>query len=126
MDDTKKLMHAREATLFDIVKGFVERSAKDDDLSPLVAYAEAVVAEIESRDPMPAGWNRPAPATRSGLVATLRDALAHVQDGDSWEGTISWSMPTDEPELEGSEFGLIARYRIGNLQGQGGVRVYQP
>jgi hypothetical protein len=33
-------------------------------------------------------------------------------------------MPTDEPELEGADFGVLARYRIGNLDGQGSLRVF--
>lgn len=78
----------------------------------------------EALDTLPAGWNRPAPASTDELESTLRDALEHVVIGDSWEGTITWSMPLDEPELEGAEFGLVARYRVGNLQGQGGLRVF--
>ena len=80
----------------------------------------------EQDDPMPAGWNRPAPADANQLVEVLEDVLTLVREGDSWEGFVQWSMPTDEPELEGADFGLIARYRIGNLAGQGGLRVYSP
>lgn len=82
------------------------------------------VAQFVERDAMPAGWNRPAPASTSELVRTLLDVVSRVHAGDSWEGTITYCMPTDEPELEGADFGLVARYRIGNLDGQGGLRVF--
>jgi hypothetical protein len=62
-------------------------------------------------DTLEPGWNRPAPANVDDVVGVL-------------EGTITWTMPTDEPELEDAAFGMVARYRIGNLQGQGGLRVY--
>src|SRR4051794_117312 len=70
------------------------------------------------------GWNVPAPCTQAELVSVLEDALERVRAGDSWEGTITWVMPTDEAWLQISEFGLIARYRIGNSLGQGGLRAF--
>ena len=88
---------------------------------------ELVQRELDAfveRDAMPAGWNRPAPASLAELVDVLHDAYDRVAEGDSWEGTITWTMPTDEPELEGADFGLMARYRIGNRDGQGGLRVF--
>jgi hypothetical protein len=88
---------------------------------------ELVQRELDAfveRDPMPAGWNRPAPASTGELVRVLLDAVARVHAGDSYEGTITWVMPTDEPELEGADFGVLARYRIGNLDGQGSLRVF--
>jgi hypothetical protein len=87
------------------------------------------------------GWNLPAPADKVQLVALLEDALRHIRADDSFEGSIVWTMPTDEAWLypEGttfddngfpedsarpSDFGVIARYRIGNSEGQGGMRAY--
>src|SRR4051794_23244206 len=70
------------------------------------------------------GWNVPAPCTQAELVSVLEDALEHVRAGDSREGTITWIMPTDEACLQDSEFGLIARYRIGNGLGQGGLGAF--
>jgi hypothetical protein len=75
-------------------------------------------------DTLEPGWNRPAPANVDDVVGVLEDAAERVAMGDSFEGTITWTMPTDEPELEDAAFGMVARYRIGNLQGQGGLRVY--
>jgi len=82
---------------------------------------------LDAEDPMSAaGWNRPAPATVEQLLDVLEDVRAAVAEGDSFEGFVAWSMPDpDEPELAGADFGLVARYRIGNLQGQGGLRVFQ-
>lgn len=70
------------------------------------------------------GWNLPAPASKEELVEVLKDALLSVGRGDSFEGSITWSMPTDEPWLQDADFGLVARYRIGNLDGQGGLRAF--
>src|SRR4051794_38107641 len=75
-------------------------------------------------DGMDYGWNVPAPCTKAELVSVLEDALARVRGGDSWEGTITWVMPTDEAWLQSSEYGLSARYRIGNSHGQSGVRTF--
>jgi hypothetical protein len=96
----------------------------DDAASSLFTYAQHV-RQVESvPDPMPPGWNRLAPASQAELEDVLHDALERVIAGDSYEGTITWTMPTDEPELEHADFGLVARYRIGNLAGQGGLRVF--
>lgn len=87
---------------------------------------EDLLQVLDHEDPMSrAGWNRPAPADTEDVLGVLAEAAERVAIGDSFEGFITWVMPTDEPELEGSEFGLIARYRIGNLDGQGGLRVYE-
>lgn len=75
-------------------------------------------------DGMDLGWNVPAPATTDEVVAVLEDVLAVVRAGDSFEGFVAYSMPTDEPWLEGADFGLQARYRVGNSMGQGGLSVF--
>jgi len=85
---------------------------------------ERDTVQFVERDDMPAGWNRPAPASTSELVRVLLDVVSRVHMGDSFEGTITYTMPTDEPELAGADFALVARYRIGNLDGQGGLRVF--
>jgi hypothetical protein len=98
----------------------------DVRLQPLFAFAEHVRKAHDVPDPMPAGWNRPAPAGKADVVRVLLNAAVRVDAGDSFEGTITWEMPMDEPELDGADFGLIARYRVGNLDGQGGMKVWQP
>ena len=102
------------------------RDAGASALDDLFLFATEVQRVEGVPDPMPAGWNRPARASQRDVARVLLEAASRVEIGDSFEGTITWTMPTDEPELEGSEFGLIARYRVGNLDGQGGVRVWQP
>src|SRR4051794_22281331 len=92
---------------------------------------------------MDLGWNVPAPADKEELISVLEDVLALIRADDSFEGTITWSMPTDEPWLTEvdedaiargvdrewarkptADFGLVARYRIGNSLGQGGLRAF--
>lgn len=102
-------------------------------------------------DEMDLGWNEPAPASKAELLAVLSDALNCVRADDSLEGFIAWSVPIpdpvpcgcggknescpacrgsgladtyDPPELEGAEFALKARYRVGNSMGQGGFSVF--
>jgi hypothetical protein len=86
--------------------------------------AKQIRKQEEIADTLEPGWNRPAPANVDDVVGVLEDAAERVAMGDSFEGTITWTMATDEPELEDAAFGMVARYRIGNLQGQGGLRVY--
>jgi hypothetical protein len=65
---------------------------------------------------------KPAPVSRDGLLATLDDIRDHVARGDSFEGFLNYTMPEpDDPD--DVEFRLEARYRVGNLQGQGGMRI---
>jgi hypothetical protein len=64
---------------------------------------------------------RPVPMSQETFVAILEDITAHVQAGDSFEGFIEYLMP--ESVEEGKDFAVRASYRIGNLQGQGGMRM---
>jgi hypothetical protein len=84
-----------------------------------------IAREALKDDPMgAAGWNRPAPASLDDLVALLEDVLDVVREHDSFEGFVQWVMPTDEPELVDADFGVLARYRVGNSMGQGSLRVF--
>jgi len=95
--------------------------------------------------------NFPVPCSRETLLAVLDDIRAHVAAGDSFEGSLEYLMPYPEPcpvcntrVIEGGEpdpdckvcggkgeidhpadvdFLLRAAYRVGNLQGQGGMRM---
>lgn len=65
---------------------------------------------------------------RHELAAVLRDILARVEAGDSFEGNLEYLMPDPEPAPEGwpspnAEFWVTAAYRIGNREGQGGMRM---
>ena len=62
------------------------------------------------------------PMTRHELLALLDDIRNRVEVGDSFEGFLNYLMPDDDvaPDVE---FMVEARYRVGNLQGQGGMRM---
>lgn len=131
------MIDAREAILLDAIETIAEamdglkgRGRKEgaEVLARTIYSAREFARQVREQegipDTMPAGWNRPAPASLRELCDVLEDASERVGIGDSFEGTITWVMPTDEVELAGAEFGLVARYRVGNLDGQGGVRVF--
>ncbi len=65
--------------------------------------------------------NYPVPRTQQDLIAYLTDALDRVKTGDSMEGFIEWSLP-GEGDPQDAYAMVRASYRIGNLQGQGGMR----
>jgi hypothetical protein len=90
--------------------------------------------------------NMPVPCSRETLLALLDDIRHHVAEGDSFEGSLEYLMPypeqcrecrgdgrippcvtcggTGEIEFpEGTDFVIRAAYRVGNLQGQGGMRM---
>jgi hypothetical protein len=60
----------------------------------------------------------PTTIDRDKLVKLLEDILAGVKSGDTLEGNIEFLM-ADDPEY----WDVRGTYRIGNLQGQGGVRM---
>ena len=84
--------------------------------------------------PMDYGWNEPAPASTGEFVELLEDIAAAVRAGDSLEGFIQYTPPIGDPWEEeraqkdprwaAADFGVIARYRIGNQMGQGGLAVF--
>lgn len=63
----------------------------------------------------------PQPMSKSTLLLLIADMQEHIEADDSWEGWIEYLMP-DNPE-EGVDFQVRASYRIGNLEGQGGMRM---
>lgn len=58
------------------------------------------------------------------LVSVLLDLIEKVHKGDSFEGTFSYSAIEVSPDE--MIFETTAAYRIGNLEGQGGVRSIHP
>jgi hypothetical protein len=62
----------------------------------------------------------PVPMTKDELLAVLDDMRERVAAGDSFEGFLNYLIP-DEPDK--AEFAVEARYRVGNLDGQGGMRM---
>jgi hypothetical protein len=69
--------------------------------------------------------------SQATLALLLDDIMHHVLDGDSYEGSLEYLMPGpippgQDPNLwpaTDAEFWVTAAYRIGNLQGQGGMRL---
>ena len=78
--------------------------------------------------------NLPLPSTYADVAATLREMADLVEAGDSFEGSIEYTLPDvpdwamdGEPEPEGYEHPQVlmrCSYRIGNSMGQGGVRIF--
>lgn len=71
----------------------------------------------------------PVPLSQEMLVAVLRNMADLVEQGDSFEGSIEYMLPTgdiaaaeDMPD-ERAYAMVRASYRIGNSMGQGGVRM---
>lgn len=63
------------------------------------------------------------PMTTDGLLAVLDDMRRRVAEGDSFEGSIEYLMPGPLGLDPDAEFAVMASYRVGNLMGQGGVRL---
>jgi hypothetical protein len=60
--------------------------------------------------------------TKGELVLILHDMLERVKADDSYGGFIEYDSLDDVPN--GFDFFVRAGYRVGNLQGQGGMRVF--
>jgi hypothetical protein len=69
--------------------------------------------------------------SRQELAEVLDDMRQRVLAGDSYEGSLEYRMPENDlpPEERGrfpspdADFWVTGLYRVGNLQGQGGMRV---
>jgi hypothetical protein len=75
--------------------------------------------------------NLPVPATYEALAAVLRQIADLVERGDSFEGSIEYTIPLPEdayppPATDDEQPDVMVRaaFRIGNSQGQGGMRIY--
>jgi hypothetical protein len=68
---------------------------------------------------------RPEPMTKAQLLEVIDDIRMRVEAGDSYEGFLNYLMPYDDDDeiIEDADFVVEARYRVGNLQGQGGMRM---
>lgn len=55
------------------------------------------------------------------LLAVLEDIKKSIENNDSMEGNINYSVMGDD--LRPGEFKVESTYRVGNSQGQGGVRI---
>ena len=64
--------------------------------------------------------------TREELAAILFDMGSKVLAGDSYEGNIEYLLPDGDDVDDIDEADLVnvrGAYRVGNLQGQGGMRL---
>lgn len=80
-------------------------------------------ASLEA-DPEPGGEMVHAPETIShgGLVLLMEDLLEGIRSGDSLEGHVGWLLPESD-DAPPQSFDVLAGWRVGNLQGQGGFRM---
>jgi hypothetical protein len=60
--------------------------------------------------------------TREALLAVLDEIRSGVASGDTLEGSIQFTLNCDEPPAA-HPYDAQAAYRVGNLQGQGGMRL---
>lgn len=72
--------------------------------------------------------NLPIFLSREELLEVLDDVRLRVERGDSWEGSLEYLLPWSEelgdPETDPPDgFRVRAAYRVGNLMGQGGMRM---
>lgn len=65
---------------------------------------------------------KPVLMTQAELLAVLDDIRSRVDAGDSFEGNLTYAIPEAE-DAPADSFDVVATYRIGNLQGQGGMRM---
>lgn len=80
--------------------------------------------------PLRPDQNLPVPSTYERVSDLLRAIAELVEAGDSWEGSVEWSIPLPEDALpppvsdaDQPEVMVRAAFRIGNTQGQGGMRI---
>lgn len=59
----------------------------------------------------------PEQLTGSMLADVLEDIARHVRAADSYDGQVTWTALPHEPDT----YEVVAVYRIGNRDGQGGV-----
>jgi hypothetical protein len=55
------------------------------------------------------------------LLAVLEDIKKSIENNDSMEGRISYSVMGED--LKPGEFEVEATYRVGNSEGQGSIRI---
>lgn len=60
---------------------------------------------------------------RPTLTRELRDIADRIEDGDSFEGSLTYSCMDED--LVAGEFRLVGAVRVGNKDGQGGMRLYE-
>lgn len=64
---------------------------------------------------------KPKRLTKQELIAVLRDLTESIAADDSFEGSLEFTCM--DPGCAVGEFMVQASYRIGNSEGQGGMRI---
>lgn len=67
--------------------------------------------------------HKPARLTYADVARLLRMMADAVEIGDSYEGFIEYLIPEDINERGDPTVEVRARYRVGNLDGQGGMTI---
>ena len=65
------------------------------------------------------------PMSKDGLLDLIDVIRNRVELNDSYEGILEYTMP-GPGDPEDAEFMVRARFRIGNLNGQGGMQIVGP
>ena len=66
----------------------------------------------------------PAILDKEQLVKLLHHIADLVESGDSFEGMLEYLIPDEEEQsTEGLTFAVRSRFRVGNSEGQGGMRI---
>jgi hypothetical protein len=69
--------------------------------------------------------SKPDVVSREAMANILLDMSQRVRAGDSWEGSVEYHYWDEEHGAGQGEYSVKAAYRIGNLEGQGGMRVIE-
>lgn len=107
---TRSISNEREHEMSDESTGFAPDPEAEIDLG--------LPQREEPRQMHPA----PVTMTRGELMSVLDDIRSRVDTGDSFEGNLTYAIPEDESAPPDS-FDVVAMYRVGNSQGQGGMRM---
>lgn len=99
------------------VAGIADAMAASND-PQVIAFGMEIRATVDYEDEMPAGFNRPIRVDKTILVTTLRNVAAHVEADDSAGGFVEYEW-SETP----GKYDVRASYRVGNLLGQGGLRI---
>lgn len=91
-------------------------------LKALWGYLDKALADSAEEDALGGLIQVPEVVPHETLMAILADISSGAASGDTLEGYLNFTLPEDDSAPPQS-FDIIAGYRIGNLQGQGGFRM---
>lgn len=65
----------------------------------------------------------PAILNKDQLVKLLHHIAELIEIGDSFEGMLEYLIPDEDEQTEEMTFAVRSRFRVGNSEGQGGMRI---